>query len=178
MHNGRLFSGNIGDSRSILCSNKDGKKYSRNLTVDHKPSLPLEKMRIEASGGEVYEYMNDSEEAYGPPRVWVRGEKYPGLAVSRSFGDSVAASVGVISSPDVTEVFLDYYDKAIVIASDGVWDMLTNEEVTNIAVKYAKINQPEKAANTIINKARKKWEEEEGAHIDDISCIVIVLTSE
>jgi len=37
----------------------------------------------------------------GPYRVWLKTEQYPGLAMSRSIGDFVAASVGVISEPGI-----------------------------------------------------------------------------
>lgn len=53
--------------------------------------------------------------------------------MTRSIGDSVAKSVGVIAEPEI-KVFgnLAPKDKFIVLASDGVWDRLSNEEVMNI----------------------------------------------
>lgn len=177
MQNGKVYSGNVGDSRSILCSVSDGISYSRELTIDHKPSNPNEKMRIEASGGEVHKLISDNGEECGPYRVWIKGQRMPGLAISRSFGDTVASSVGVNTEPDVNEVKITPQDKALVIASDGVWDMLSNEEITKVVIKFALKNQPEKALSTIINEARRRWEEVD-THIDDISCIVVVLNSE
>lgn len=53
----------------------------------------------------------------------------PGLAMSRSLGDRVAHSVGVSSVPEVKEFYLSRDDKFIVIASDGVWEFLSNEDV-------------------------------------------------
>lgn len=53
----------------------------------------------------------------------------PGLAMSRSLGDQVAHSVGVSSVPDVKEFYLSREDKFVVIATDGVWEFLSNEEV-------------------------------------------------
>jgi len=38
---------------------------------------------------------------FGPYRVWLKTENFPGLAMSRSIGDFVAASVGVISEPGI-----------------------------------------------------------------------------
>lgn len=49
--------------------------------------------------------------------------------MSRSLGDRVAHSVGVSSAPEVMEFHLKREDKFIVIASDGVWEFLSNEEV-------------------------------------------------
>lgn len=58
--------------------------------------------------------------------------------MTRSIGDSVAKSVGVIAEPEIKVVGnLAPSDKFIVLASDGVWDRLSNEEVmTIIATKF------------------------------------------
>ena len=52
--------------------------------------------------------------------------------MTRSFGDEVGASVGVISTPEVGEYTIKEEDKAIIIASDGLWEYLSNKEVTEI----------------------------------------------
>lgn len=92
----------MGDSRAIL-----GRKKSHlsrkidflELSKDHKPDNPLERERIEKSGGFVDNYHSAGGECYGPYRVWLKGAQYPGLAMSRSLGDEVAASVGVSQIP-------------------------------------------------------------------------------
>lgn len=48
----------------------------------------------------------------------------PGLAMTRSFGDLIAASVGVIARPEIWERELTKDDKFMIIASDGVWEFL------------------------------------------------------
>eukprot|EP00826_Nyctotherus_ovalis_P008516 TRINITY_DN1220_c0_g1_i10.p1 TRINITY_DN1220_c0_g1~~TRINITY_DN1220_c0_g1_i10.p1 ORF type:complete len:470 (+),score=86.08 TRINITY_DN1220_c0_g1_i10:310-1719(+) len=171
---GKLFTGNVGDSRSLLCSIVDGKEYCRALTSDHKPSLPAEKSRIEASGGEVRRIVTGDGEEVGPYRVYVKGGRSPGLAMSRSFGDAIAASVGVTTDPDTTETTIHAWDKIVVLGSDGIWDRLSNEEVARIAFKHSKADQPERAVNAIIGEARKRWANS-GMHIDDISCILVML---
>lgn len=60
----------------------------------------------------------------------------PGLAMSRSIGDGLATSVGVIPDPEFYERDLTPEDKFLVIASDGVWEFLTNEEIMNTIVPY------------------------------------------
>ena len=45
--------------------------------------------------------MEEEQEEIGPLRVWLRGQDYPGLAMTRSFGDGVAAAVGVFDVPEV-----------------------------------------------------------------------------
>jgi len=53
----------------------------------------------------------------------------PGLAMSWSIGDGLAHSVGVIPDPEIKLAHLSNEDKFIVIASDGVWEFLSNEQV-------------------------------------------------
>ena len=53
----------------------------------------------------------------------------PGLALSRSLGDSIAHSVGVINSPDCSVYNLNSGSKYLIVASDGLWNVMTNDEV-------------------------------------------------
>ena len=62
-------------------------------------------------------------------RVWLPDQDLPGLAMSRSLGDRLAHSVGVSSIPEVKEFFLNKEDKFVIIATDGLWEFLTNQEV-------------------------------------------------
>ena len=67
---------------------------------------------------------------YGPKRVWLKNKQVPGLAMTRSIGDMAATSVGVTARPEIMSVTkLSQNDKILVIASDGIWDRLTNQEV-------------------------------------------------
>lgn len=61
--------------------------------------------------------------------MWLREDDIPGLAMSRSFGDRVAASVGVIAEPEITEYKFHDEDKFMIIASDGVWEFIESDEV-------------------------------------------------
>ena len=66
-----------------------------------------------------------------PASPWLKNKQVPGLAMTRSIGDLVAGSVGVTSEPEI-QVFncLTTQDKALIIASDGLWDRLSNQEIT------------------------------------------------
>ena len=77
--------------------------------------------------------------------------------MSRSFGDGAAAEVGVIAEPDIVEMNLIEQDKFIVIASDGVWEFLTNDEVVTIIKPHYLNNSAEKAAEALIKAALNKW---------------------
>ncbi len=51
------------------------------------------------NGGRVFPYRDEDGEQMGPFRVWTKEQNVPGLAMTRSFGDYVASTVGVISEP-------------------------------------------------------------------------------
>jgi serine/threonine protein phosphatase PrpC len=69
----------------------------------------------------------------GPLRVWFRNEERPGLAMTRSMGDHLARPIGVISTPEIYESReMEDVDFGIVIASDGVFEVLSNQKIANI----------------------------------------------
>ena len=107
----------------------------------------------------------------GPLRVWVKGEEYPGLAVSRSLGDSVAEGVGVISEPEIMVKDIDGTAKYVVLASDGVWDYLNGEDIIDIVTPFFLRGDPENAAKEIVSEATRMWETD-GIERDDITVVV------
>ena len=73
---------------------------------------------------------------FGPQRIWVLNQTYPGLAMTRSLGDCLAKQAGVIAEPEITTFTYNPADnhqhrsvapRWIVLASDGIWDVLSNE---------------------------------------------------
>ena len=81
LRQGKMMVANVGDSRAISGVFVKGQGISggaRELTRDHKPGIPGEKARIEACGGEVKPLMVQGT-AYGPDRVWMKGQETPGL---------------------------------------------------------------------------------------------------
>jgi len=109
----RIVVGNAGDSRAVVF---DGPRAVP-LSIDCKPSRPDEQRRIEAAGGHVMHL--------GVPRV--NGI----LAVSRAIGDAELKHV-VTSEPEVRSVRRTPSQWAAVLASDGLWDVLTADEVRAI----------------------------------------------
>ena len=77
--------------------------------------------------------------------------------MSRSLGDKVAHSVGVSSHPEVLEFTISLDDKFIVIASDGLWEFMSNEEVSRIVGPFYDQNQPEQASNALVKAAHARW---------------------
>jgi serine/threonine protein phosphatase PrpC len=107
---------NVGDSRAILC-NKDGKAVQ--LSIDHKPNLPEEKKRIEHLGGKITFDGVD----------W----RVKTLSLSRAFGDLDCCPY-VTHLPNIYKQKISLKDKYLIIACDGLWDALTNQQ----AVEYVK----------------------------------------
>ena len=65
-----------------------------------------------------------------PPRIWAPHTQGPGCAFTRSIGDAVGERIGVIPSPELVEKTLTPDDQFLMVASDGVWEFLTNQQVT------------------------------------------------
>ena len=143
-----------------------------NLSNDLKPTLPLEKKRILEKGGRVEKYIEEDGTSNGPYRVWVKNEMYPGLAMSRSIGDFIASSVGVIPNPEIIEYTINKSSKYMIIASDGIWQFMSNEKVMNIANQYYPKKDPIDLCNDLIREANTIWDKE-GLPRDDITVLVV-----
>ena len=107
---------NVGDSRAVLCRNNE----TIPLSVDHKPNESMERIRIEKLGGE-----SQITKAQGDD--W----RIVNLSVSRSFGD-LDATPYVTHKPDVKIIANHIDDQFVILACDGLWDVMTNE----MAVKF------------------------------------------
>ena len=80
-----------------------------------------------------------------------------GLAMSRSFGDNVSKSVGVNCEPEIIRMKLDKRDKFVLLASDGVWEFITNQEVLQLVVPYYKEGKLEEACDALAKLAYERW---------------------
>ena len=162
---------NFTNKNSLKKTFKKSEKIFR-LSNDLKPTLPLERKRIEESGGKVEKYVEKDGTTNGPYRVWVQNEMYPGLAMSRSIGDFIASSVGVIPNPEIIEYSLNKSSKYMIIASDGIWQFMSNEKVMSIANKYYPKKDPIDMCNDLVREANACWEKE-GIPRDDITVLVV-----
>ena len=95
----------------------------------------------------------------GPARVWLGDRPVPGLAMSRyaqprrgppwpdvvpaavltasfcrvrSFGDLIAKQAGVVSRPQIVARRLQGEDAFLVVASDGLWEFMSNQDVATL----------------------------------------------
>jgi protein phosphatase 2C len=106
---------NCGDCRCILINNEN---IPTQITVDHKPNEQSELQRLSKIKGEHKVYLDDDDD-------WRIGP----LSVSRSFGDIDTAPY-ISHKPDIINYSIKNTDKYGVIACDGLWDVLSNEEVS------------------------------------------------
>ena len=108
-----IYVANVGDCRGFICRNSEAIEIAK----PHHPDLPDEKARIVNNGGAV---------------VWQGTWRVNGvLAVSRSIGD-VNMKKWVIPNPDITKFTIQPTDEFMVIASDGLWDVIKPSEMIDI----------------------------------------------
>ncbi|XP_022633013.1 probable protein phosphatase 2C 28 isoform X2 [Vigna radiata var. radiata] len=142
----KLLVANVGDSRAISCN----KGRAKPLTVDHDPEK--EKALVESRGGFV------SKRPGNVPRV--DGQ----LAMTRAFGDGKLKE-HITAEPDVTIQKIDEDTEFIILASDGLWKVMTNQEACD-CIKNG--DGAQKAAKKLVKEAISL------GSCDDISCIVIM----
>ena len=169
----RLIVPNIGDSRAVLgrFDKATGKYKAIELSRDHKPTEKDEAKRILENDGRIQPFIEDGE-FVGPQRVWIKDEEVPGLAMTRSFGDRVAATVGVVSEPEIKEFNFDENDKYMIIASDGIWEFISSQECIDMIQNYYENNDLKGCCEYLYQESSKRWLKEEEV-IDDTTLILV-----
>ena len=170
----KLIVPNIGDSRAVLgrLINKEKNEYKAiNLSRDHKPTEKDEAKRIIENDGRIQPFTEDGE-FVGPERVWIKEEEVPGLAMTRSFGDRVAATVGVMSEPEIKEFTYEEGDKFMIIASDGIWEFISSQECVDIIKNFYDKNDLKGCCEYLYQESSKRWLKEEEV-IDDTTLILV-----
>mmetsp|Transcript_22687 Transcript_22687/g.37538 ORF Transcript_22687/g.37538 Transcript_22687/m.37538 type:complete len:516 (-) Transcript_22687:151-1698(-) len=132
----RIVCANAGDSRAIIVR-KDGSVVR--LSRDHKPGMPDETRRITDLGGKVI--------------YWGRWRVEGLLAVSRAIGDA-SLKPYVTSEPEVCEYDIGKDDWFLVLSSDGVWDVLDNEEAAHVVIATSCVMEN---GSLVIDTNRFKW---------------------
>ena len=140
-----LYCANVGDSRCVLVN----KKGVFRMSYDDRVKDPKENDRINKNGG-----------------IIVNNRVYGQLMLSRSFGDWKIKDVGVIVDPHITRYELKDDDLFCIIASDGVWDVLKDEECS--ILEKMKCNTGEMCKNIISECIKRR-------SFDNLSCFVISL---
>lgn len=144
---------NLGDSRMVTVNTNGDSKA---ITTDHKPDHPIERSRIQKMGGQVYK---DSESVF----------RIGDLSLSRAFGDG-DNSPYISQRPDIYTLKINADIKYIVMACDGLWDVIESEDLGKI---INKITQTKKTENIAVELAN--WALNNGS-MDNISVCVIEFT--
>ncbi|XP_019195125.1 PREDICTED: probable protein phosphatase 2C 76 isoform X1 [Ipomoea nil] len=140
-----LYVANVGDSRTIV--SKKGKAIP--LSQDHKPNRSDERKRIENAGGVI---------------MWAGTWRVGGvLAMSRAFGNRMLKQY-VVAEPEIQEEVIDEELELLVLASDGLWDVVPNEDAVSLAESE---ESPEAAARKLTETAFTR------GSADNITCIVV-----
>lgn len=133
-----LLVANAGDCRAVLCRKGDAIQLSQ----DHRPSCEVERKRIEDLGGRVeYGYLNGD------------------LAVTRALGDwymklPFGSASPLTAEPEFQLTLLTEDDEFLIIACDGIWDAMSNQEAVSIVGRELMYhNDPEQCARELINQA-------------------------
>ncbi|KAI5070383.1 hypothetical protein GOP47_0014726 [Adiantum capillus-veneris] len=161
-----LLVGSVGDSRAILATQStDGSLVAHQLTMDLKPDSPGEIERIEKCQGRVFALEDEPH----IPRLWLPHANTPGLAMARAFGDFCLKEYGLIATPQISHRKLTEEDEFIVVATDGVWDVLSNVEVMDA---IASSSSKEEAAKSVVDAATNAWKRRNiASRMDD--CAVV-----
>mmetsp|Transcript_43031 Transcript_43031/g.105204 ORF Transcript_43031/g.105204 Transcript_43031/m.105204 type:complete len:524 (-) Transcript_43031:107-1678(-) len=143
-----LYVANAGDSRTILCRGSEAVPMSQ----DHKPDRPSERRRIVQAGGSV---------------IFVGCARVNGvLATSRGFGDKDLKQ-WVSAEPEVTQRTLSPGDDTLILATDGLWDVLTNSETAQLVAREG--GNVKQAAKALTREALRL------GSMDNISALVVDL---
>jgi serine/threonine protein phosphatase PrpC len=145
---GALLSAHAGDSRVV----RVGRSRAERLTQDHRIDVDPERARVLRMGAEL-----------DPPYVVRQGR---GLMLTRSLGDGWFRPVGVIAEPEIRPHARAADDLAIVLATDGVWDVLDEEDVGAVVRRTA---SAQAAADAVIRAAL-----DAGTH-DNVTAVVVQL---
>ena len=141
----RLYTANLGDSRIVIV---DALGNVRRMTYDHKASDPLESAQIRKNGGMIAD-----------------GRVFGCLMLSRALGDGMLQDV-LIQEPFMMQTQIKN-GMTMIIACDGVWDVLTDIEAARLARSS---KNPQEASEIIVRESLKR------GTTDNVSCIVVKFT--
>ncbi len=181
-----LLVSNVGDSRVMLGSvDAQGKLIHKALSTDQTPYRRDERERVKACGARVMTadqidgvepihedwdcaLGDEIDDGGDPPRIWAQDQEYPGTAFTRSIGDSLAESLGVMAEPELDHHQIKANDKVLIVASDGIFEFITTRGCLDMALLY---NNPLEACLALVGESYKLWIERED-RTDDITIIV------
>ena len=176
----KLVVANVGDSRCVIGrrDTSSGKLKAVDMSTDHDLERKDELTRLGKLNGRVHPSMYPAGprgqlQFMGPPRIWDTQGMH-GLAMSRSMGDRHLRPF-VTPRAEITQKTLDKKDKVMILASDGVWGLMSSQEAVDITSKHS---HPDTAAKEIIKVANVRWHRDtQGQVRDDITAVVASLAT-
>ncbi|ODV89609.1 hypothetical protein CANCADRAFT_16654, partial [Tortispora caseinolytica NRRL Y-17796] len=158
-----ICAANAGDSRTVLCS----RGYAKPLSFDHKPQNEFEKLRIDRAGG------------------WVESGRVNGnLALSRALGDfsfkrsaNLPPEEQIVSAvPEIIEHTITADDEFVVLACDGIWDCMTNQQVVEFVRRSVAEGQDlDKICENIMNNCLAPASDLSGNGCDNMTVVIVAL---
>ncbi|XP_026658591.2 protein phosphatase 2C and cyclic nucleotide-binding/kinase domain-containing protein isoform X3 [Phoenix dactylifera] len=178
-----IYVANAGDSRAVIAEKRGKDIAAVDLSIDQTPFRTDELERVKHCGARVLTLdqieglKNPDVQCWGteegddgdPPRLWVQSGMYPGTAFTRSIGDSIAESIGVVGVPEIFVMELSSNHPFFVIASDGVFEFLSSQTVVDMVAKF---KDPRDACTAIVAESYRLWLQYE-TRTDDITIIVV-----
>ncbi|ONK80591.1 uncharacterized protein A4U43_C01F19540 [Asparagus officinalis] len=179
----KIYVANTGDSRAVIAERRGQEIVAVDLSIDQTPFRSDELERVKNCGARVLTLdqieglKNPDVQCWGteedddgdPPRLWVQNGMYPGTAFTRSIGDSIAESIGVVATPEIFVMELTPYHPFFVIASDGVFEFLSSQSVVDMVSKF---KDPRDACAAVVAESYRLWLQYE-TRTDDITIIVV-----
>lgn len=178
-----IYVANAGDSRAVIAERRGEEILAVDLSIDQTPFRSDELERVKNCGARVMtldqiEGLKDPDvQCWGtkegddgdPPRLWVPNGMFPGTAFTRSIGDSIAESIGVVATPEIFVLELTPNHPFFVIASDGVFEFMTSQCVVDMVSKF---KDPRDACAAVVAESYRLWLQYE-TRTDDITIIVV-----
>ncbi|EHA8588755.1 putative protein phosphatase 2C 35 [Cocos nucifera] len=176
-----LFVANVGDARAVAGVWNGEWVVAEDLSSDQTPLRKDEYERVRQCGATVLsvdqvEGIDDPaiqswemESVEDPPRLWVQNEMYPGAVFTRSIGNSTAEGIGAVAEPEVMTVKITPNHLFFVVASDGVFHLLSSQDVVDMVSRYP---DPRDACSIIAAESYKLWLAHD-SRTDDITIIVV-----
>ncbi|KAM0911409.1 hypothetical protein ACQ4PT_013487 [Festuca glaucescens] len=156
----------------IIANLGDSRMYVHLLTATCNASSGLaigEAERILSCKGRLFA-MDDEPDV---PRLWLPDQDAPGLAMARAFGDFCLKNHGLICTPEVYYRKLSEKDDFLVLATDGIWDVLSNKEVVKIV---SSASDRSKAAKQLVDRAVHAWRRKfPTSMVDDCAAVCLFL---
>lgn len=169
IYDNHVLVANVGDSKAFLCSRSKissegtaslGGLVALELTSDHNAYRLEEKVRVQASGG-VFRFT--------PGYVPVLKGFFP---LTRVIGNLPFKKYGVIADPELTDwPALTPKDEFLVVASSGIFEMLTTQAVCDFLDGVKDRSDPSLLADQLVSKAYFK------GSTDNLSVVLVPLRS-